>query len=156
MREIGERAGVGTGTLYRHFPTRDDLVAAIVGEFVDRIRTALDAAKRATDPVDAVRMLLAEGFRIADYYGDMAQLFHGQLPAACAGQFEGFDAFGSVAELVRQGIAAGGFRPELDPEIAAARLVSSFAPHFYRRLRLTHTMEQVVQGHVDFFLRGVG
>ncbi|MBR0724960.1 TetR/AcrR family transcriptional regulator [Bradyrhizobium manausense] len=41
MREIAERAGVGVGTLYRHFPTRSDLVVAVfrkeVGECVDTL-----------------------------------------------------------------------------------------------------------------------
>ena len=29
LEEIARRAGVGIGTLYRHFPTRDDLIAAV-------------------------------------------------------------------------------------------------------------------------------
>jgi AcrR family transcriptional regulator len=41
MREIAERAGVGVGTLYRHFPTRSDLVVAVfrkeVSECVDTL-----------------------------------------------------------------------------------------------------------------------
>ena len=32
MPDIAKLAGVGVGTVYRHFPTKDDLIAAIVGE----------------------------------------------------------------------------------------------------------------------------
>ncbi|WP_063784070.1 TetR/AcrR family transcriptional regulator [Streptomyces sp. SBT349] len=42
--EIAREAGVAVGTLYRHFPTKADLVQAIVGDLVHRIFTALDEA----------------------------------------------------------------------------------------------------------------
>ncbi|MDW8047571.1 MAG: helix-turn-helix domain-containing protein, partial [Chloroflexota bacterium] len=37
MREIAERAGVAVGTLYRHFPTREALVAAIIAETLEEV-----------------------------------------------------------------------------------------------------------------------
>jgi AcrR family transcriptional regulator len=44
--EIARRAKVGVGTVYRHFPTKDDLVVALAGERFDRLaelaRTALE------------------------------------------------------------------------------------------------------------------
>jgi AcrR family transcriptional regulator len=39
MYEIGRRAGVGQATLYRHFPDRSALVAAIAREHIERIET---------------------------------------------------------------------------------------------------------------------
>lgn len=42
MDEIAQQAGVAVGTLYRHFPTKDDLVRAIVQQLVDRIFDLLD------------------------------------------------------------------------------------------------------------------
>ncbi|MDL2410005.1 TetR/AcrR family transcriptional regulator [Rhizobium calliandrae] len=42
IREIADRAGVGVGTLYRHFPTRSDLVVAVFRREVDE---AVEAAK---------------------------------------------------------------------------------------------------------------
>jgi AcrR family transcriptional regulator len=47
MREIADRAGVGVGTIYRHFPQRSDLIAAV-------FRREIDAC------ADAARMLSAE------------------------------------------------------------------------------------------------
>ncbi|MBM0206678.1 TetR/AcrR family transcriptional regulator [Micromonospora sp. STR1s_5] len=35
MREVARRAGVGVATLYRHFPTRTELVATVLAERVD-------------------------------------------------------------------------------------------------------------------------
>ena len=60
VAEIAERAGVGRGTLFRNFPSKDDLIAAIVvermSEAVDRGRTLLEAP----DPGEALFEFLAE------------------------------------------------------------------------------------------------
>jgi AcrR family transcriptional regulator len=44
LDEVAKRAGVGAGTLYRHFPTRDDLLDAIMQSWVDRVNQAADKA----------------------------------------------------------------------------------------------------------------
>ena len=54
LDEVAKRAGVGAGTLYRHFPTRNDLVAAI---YVTDIEAMCDAAEKlaaAERPGDAL------------------------------------------------------------------------------------------------------
>jgi len=38
LDEIAKRAGVGPGTLYRHFPTRDDLIDAVMREWAERVQ----------------------------------------------------------------------------------------------------------------------
>ena len=43
LDEVAKRAGVGAGTLYRHFPTRDDLIAAV---YVTDIEALCDAAEK--------------------------------------------------------------------------------------------------------------
>ncbi|NHC44861.1 TetR/AcrR family transcriptional regulator [Motilibacter aurantiacus] len=42
VREIATRAGVGVGTIYRHFPTRADLVIAVYRHQVDACADAVD------------------------------------------------------------------------------------------------------------------
>ena len=37
MPEIARAANVGVGTVYRHFPAKDDLIAAIAAEWFDRL-----------------------------------------------------------------------------------------------------------------------
>jgi AcrR family transcriptional regulator len=39
LDEIAKRAGVGPGTLYRHFPTRDDLIDAMMRDWAERIES---------------------------------------------------------------------------------------------------------------------
>jgi AcrR family transcriptional regulator len=43
LDEIAKRAGVGAGTLYRHFPTRDDLIDAVMRNWAERIEADAQA-----------------------------------------------------------------------------------------------------------------
>jgi AcrR family transcriptional regulator len=44
LDEIAKRAGVGPGTLYRHFPNREALVDALMKDWTDRVAADADAA----------------------------------------------------------------------------------------------------------------
>jgi AcrR family transcriptional regulator len=58
MPEVARAAGVGVGTLYRHFPAKDDLVRALVQDKVQAgIGTAREALAR-DDPWEAVEWLV--------------------------------------------------------------------------------------------------
>lgn len=65
LDDVAKAAGVGIGTLYRHFPTREDLVLAVYGAQID----ALDARSRelatSEDPGEALREWM-RGF--VDFY----------------------------------------------------------------------------------------
>jgi len=49
LEEIARRAGVGIGTLYRHFPTREALVESIFAEHIGSVRAAAERAAAAED-----------------------------------------------------------------------------------------------------------
>ena len=53
LDDIAKSAGVGSGTLYRHFSTRDDLVAAVFTERMADHVTAVEAARREPDAWNA-------------------------------------------------------------------------------------------------------
>jgi AcrR family transcriptional regulator len=42
MRTVAERAGVALGTLYRYFPSKMDLVVAVVGEEIDLLESSIE------------------------------------------------------------------------------------------------------------------
>lgn len=50
LDEIAKRAGVGAGTLYRHFPTRDDLIDALMRDWTLRVAADSEAAVAAGLP----------------------------------------------------------------------------------------------------------
>jgi AcrR family transcriptional regulator len=61
MDDVARRAGLGVGTLYRHFPTKQDLLDALaVDRFEQLARVATEAAAMA-DPWDAVRTFIERG-----------------------------------------------------------------------------------------------
>ncbi len=70
LRDIARRAGVGIATLYRHFPTRDALIVAIVGDGVRRMQAHADELSLALPPGPALRAWLADvAGRIGPYHG---------------------------------------------------------------------------------------
>ena len=54
VREIAEQAGVGVGTLYRHFPLRSDLIAAVFRREIDACADAAPALAAEHGPGDAL------------------------------------------------------------------------------------------------------
>jgi len=54
VREIAERAGVGVGTVYRHFPQRADLIVAVMKSQIDACADAASALAAEHDPGEAL------------------------------------------------------------------------------------------------------
>jgi AcrR family transcriptional regulator len=54
VREIAEKAGVGIGTVYRHFPQRSDLIIAVFRQEVDACADAAPALAAAHEPGEAL------------------------------------------------------------------------------------------------------
>ena len=65
---IAERAGVGVATIFRRFPTKDDLLAALLAHRGEQLVAAADAALERDDPEAAFRELaeLITATQIAD------------------------------------------------------------------------------------------
>ncbi|GBR39217.1 TetR family transcriptional regulator [Neoasaia chiangmaiensis NBRC 101099] len=55
MDEIARRAGVGVGTLYRHFPNRDALIEAVYRAEVEKLADMARQLARTHAPLDALR-----------------------------------------------------------------------------------------------------
>jgi AcrR family transcriptional regulator len=60
LEEVARRAGVGIGTLYRHFPNRLDLLESIYREDVDRLSAMARTVTAELEPWDAVVAWLEE------------------------------------------------------------------------------------------------
>jgi AcrR family transcriptional regulator len=66
LDEIAKRAGVGIGTLYRHFPTRDAMLHAVYRHEVEQIADAATSLLETMNPLDALRAWLR---LFVDYIG---------------------------------------------------------------------------------------
>jgi len=58
--EIAHRAGVGEATLFRRFPTKDDLIDAIIETRMDELAALADAAAEAPDPAAALERFMQD------------------------------------------------------------------------------------------------
>jgi len=115
LEEIARRAGVGIGTLYRRFPTREDLIAAVLAErYLKLAEVALVLAEEREDPDAALTewlSLLTE--HMAIYRGlSMAvkEAIHDQTTALGRTCKEMMDA---GTRLLERGQAAGAFRSDV-------------------------------------------
>jgi AcrR family transcriptional regulator len=60
LEEIARAAGVGIGTLYRHFPTRDALVSAVYRNETTQLAAAAKSLLETHPPVEALRLWLVQ------------------------------------------------------------------------------------------------
>lgn len=73
MNQVAQRAGVGAGTLYRNFPTREALVLAVYQEEVERIVGSVPVLLAQQPPIEALRLWttgLVEAMRRKHGLGD--------------------------------------------------------------------------------------
>jgi AcrR family transcriptional regulator len=112
--DFAKLAGVGTGTLYRHFPTRDALVVAVYQEEVANLCERAYELQATVSAVDALATFLHE-------FVDYMEPRHGlarTLAALMAPRSKEFSA-GSLAleqavtELVAEGVARGTIREDV-------------------------------------------
>lgn len=116
LDDVAKQAGVGPGTLYRHFPTRGALLEAVYRSEVARLAAAQQDFARTMAPVDALRawMLL-----FVDYIATK-QLIAPALNTLIEGPSKLFDSsgpqiIGAIHSLVNRAIESGDIRPDLDP-----------------------------------------
>ncbi|AGL20157.1 TetR/AcrR family transcriptional regulator [Actinoplanes sp. N902-109] len=63
VRDIARRAGVGMGTLYRHFPAKEELLAEVLHEQFETWTEAVRRAAAATDPWTALTDFFHQALR---------------------------------------------------------------------------------------------
>lgn len=124
MRAIAAEAGVGVGTLYRHFPQRSDLIKAIIRQEVDACVEAAATLRAAQPPAEALASWMQQlvdlvaakrGLGPALHSGDPA---YQSLPDYVVGQLTP-----ALRGLLEAAAAAGTMRADMDPgELLSAGL----------------------------------
>lgn len=116
LDEIARLAGVGPGTLYRHFPTRDALLEAVYRTEVEKLAAAERTLSQELPPVEALRawMLL-----FVDYI-EAKKIIAPALntPAGChpkVVEASYTQVWEAIRALVRRAIESGDMRKDLDP-----------------------------------------
>jgi AcrR family transcriptional regulator len=116
LDDIAKQAGVGPGTLYRHFPTRDELLEAVYRTEVEKLAAAGRKLAETLPPVEALRAWL---LLFVDYIATK-QIIAPALHALAGGPSRLFEAsYAQVGEtvraLVKRAIKSGDIRKDLEP-----------------------------------------
>ena len=116
MDEIAKRAKIGPGTLYLHFPTRDDLLAAV---YVTEVEKLAQAQRKFSAELPAVEALRAWMLVFIDYIA-AKRIIAPALNAMAGGPSRVFHETTRVMEeaanaLANRAIASKDLRPDVDP-----------------------------------------
>ena len=110
MNQVAQRAGVGAGTLYRNFPTRESLVLAVYQDEVERITGSVPGLLAQRPPLEALRewtLDLVEAMRRKHGLGDalsptahqaITEQTYGPVVAAISQLFDAGKKDGSIRE----------------------------------------------------------
>jgi AcrR family transcriptional regulator len=115
LDDIAKQAGVGAGTLYRHFPTRDGLIEAVYRSEVEKLAGAAHEFAAKMVPIDALRAWL---LLFVDYIA-AKHIIAPALNSVAGGPtrlYEGSRSLvqGAIEELVKRAKKSGEVRKDVD------------------------------------------
>jgi AcrR family transcriptional regulator len=127
LDEIARQAGIGPGTLYRHFPTREALIEAVYRSEVEKLAAAGPRFAATLPPLEALRawmllfikhvagkMLIVPAMDTVD--GGSSRLIMGSRGLIRA----------TFTDLAKRAIASGDLRKDIDPDDLLRALVGIF------------------------------
>lgn len=127
LDDIARQAGIGPGTLYRHFPTRDTLIEAVYRNEVEKLADAEQRFASTMPPLDALRawMLL-----FIDHVSDK-RLIVPAMDTVAGGSTRLVEAsrsliHGAFVASVKRAIVSGDLRSDTDPNDFVRALVGVF------------------------------
>jgi AcrR family transcriptional regulator len=124
VREIARRLGLGVATVYRHFPSRQDLVAAVLADEVSRCTDEMRAARADPDAARALRGIIRSfGERQVRNRG-LNEALLGSHAAGAAFADQRRDHAASFALLVERARDAGALRARISVEDSRVALLA--------------------------------
>jgi AcrR family transcriptional regulator len=127
LDDIARRAEIGPGTLYRHFPTRDDLIEAV---FRSQVQKLTDAGRHYTVTMQPVEALRAWMLLFIDYVACKLLILPAMdtVPGGSVRMIEGTRGLihSTFRELIKSAVDGGGLRADTDPDDIVRALVGVF------------------------------
>jgi AcrR family transcriptional regulator len=151
VADIAKRAGVGTATIFRRFPSKDDLIAAVVLARMEDIVRAAEECAELPGGIDAVRRFfaIATEFQVRDR-GLMESIDKRRFADDPRFEEQRDRVFAAIEALVRRAQETGELRADVSPAdipvllhgvCSGAMLASGGQPELWRRY-----MDLVVDG----------
>ncbi len=141
MEDVARRAGVGVGTIYRRFPSKEHLFAAVRGAACDHTRRCLtQAAADAHAPLEKIRAIIITQYRQGVHQAALLELDQPAMVSAtdaCTTEPPGL--YTTLHTLLTPLIAAGQQQRSIragDPALLAAICLELLSPRACRRLTL--------------------
>jgi len=125
LEAVARRAGVGIGTLYRHFPTREALFEAVYRREVQQLVELAEQLENEASPVDALRRWLRANVElVATKKGMLAALALVAVRGSSALYADTLARLTkAVGALLDRAVAAGEIRADIGPEDLLRSLV---------------------------------
>jgi len=116
LDDIAKEAGVGAGTLYRHFPNRDALIEAVYRTEVGKLAAAQRKFAETMPPIEALRAWM---MLFVDYIATK-QIIASALNSVVGGPSRLYDSSrvhvtGAINALVKTAMKSGDLRKDLEP-----------------------------------------
>jgi AcrR family transcriptional regulator len=116
LEEIAKKAGVGPGTLYRHFPTREELLMAVYRSEMDKLASAERRFADTLSPVEALRawlLLFVDAVATKQIIAPVLNTLVGDPKKVFEASYAQIHE--AIRALVKRAIRSGDIRKDLDP-----------------------------------------
>jgi AcrR family transcriptional regulator len=159
MEEVARRAGVGVGTIYRRFPSKEHLFAAVSAAAQSDARASLrSACAQYADPAAKLRALLVSQYRRSEQQAALLDMRpEGVDP--CSHEQQGLYAalHALLADVIAEGQRRGEIRPG-DPNALAAICLELLSPRTFQHLQrvIGGCADEVAEHALRFVLGGLG
>lgn len=155
VKDIAERAGVGVGTIYRHFASKEVLLREVILEAKAEFERGVATHVRSGDPIEALRHFLVGLLTVTENYGWLFDaVVGGNLPESVR---EGLDEDNPELQLItilEQGAEAGILDGGIDLPVATNMLLGFALTWKYGELKQTMTRDEAVERTLRLFLHG--
>jgi AcrR family transcriptional regulator len=130
LEAVAKRAGVGIGTLYRHFPTREALFEAVYRREVEQLADLAEELRKAGEPTEALRQWLRSNVEFVATKKGMSKALAIAVNSTSELTAYSFDRLTkAVGALLGRAVAAGELRADISPEDLLRALVGMCLLH---------------------------
>ena len=127
LESIARDAGVGIGTLYRHFPNREALVEAIYRAELAEVAAAAERLLKRHSPKTALRRWMDRYAGFVAAKRGMAESLHAIFDSGAMEPSQTRDSIGGAVEmLLRAGADDGSLRPDVQADDVVSSLIGIF------------------------------
>src|SRR4029077_7337745 len=116
LDDIARKAGVGPGTLYRHFPTREELLQAVYRSEVEKLAAAERTLADSMSPVEALQawlLLFVDAVETKQIIAPVLNTLVGDPKKVFEASYA--QIHGALRALVKRAVKSGDIRKDLDP-----------------------------------------